>query len=188
MANILAIAGSPSHPSRTYAIIEYATTLLQQEGFHTDIFSVRDFAAEDLVFGRYDSPNLEHPKALLEKADGVIIATPIYKAAYTGLLKAFLDLLPQKALFGKVVLPIATGGTLAHLLAIDYALKPVLSELGARHLLGGVYAVDNQIQRQEDGSLQLDEKIDQRLKHSLRDLVEAVKQAQPKAKELVSAV
>ena len=31
-------------------------------------------------------------KAILEKADGVIIATPIYKAAYTGLLKTFLDL------------------------------------------------------------------------------------------------
>lgn len=101
MANILAIAGSPSHPSRTYGIVEYATTLLQQEGFHTDIISVRDFPAEDLVFGRYDSPNLQQPKALLEKADGVIIATPIYKAAYTGVLKAFLDLLPQKALLAK---------------------------------------------------------------------------------------
>jgi FMN reductase len=139
-----------------------------------------------LVFGRYDSPNLEQPKALLEKADGVIIATPIYKAAYTGVLKAFLDLLPQKALLGKVILPIATGGTLAHLLAIDYALKPVLSELGARHLLGGVYAVDKQIQSLADGT-QLDEEIDQRLKHSLRDLVEAVKQAQPVSKELARA-
>jgi len=79
MPNILAIAGSPSHPSRTYGILEYAITLLQQEGFHTDIISVRDFPAEDLVFGRYDSPALEQPKALLEKADGVIIATPIYK-------------------------------------------------------------------------------------------------------------
>ncbi len=186
MPNILAIAGSPSHPSRTYGILEYASTLLQQEGFHTDIISVRDFPAEDLVFGRYDSPALEQPKALLEKADGVIIATPIYKAAYTGVLKAFLDLLPQKALLGKVVLPIATGGTLAHLLAIDYALKPVLSELGARHLLGGVYAVDKQIQW-SDGKAQVDEEIDQRLKHSLHDLVIAVKQAAPVSKELARA-
>lgn len=187
MANILAIAGSPSHPSRTYGIVEYATTLLQQEGFHTNIISVRDFPAEDLVFGRYDSPNLEEPLALLEKADGVIIATPIYKAAYTGVLKAFLDLLPQKALLGKVILPIATGGTLPHLLAIDYALKPVLSELGARHLLGGVYAVDKQIQWLSDGKAQLDQEIDQRLKHSLHDLVEAVKQAQSGSKELARA-
>lgn len=187
MTNILAIAGSPAHPSRTYGILEYATKLLQQEGFHTDIVSARDFPAEDLVFGRYDSPALEPVKALIEKADGIIIATPIYKASYTGVLKAFLDLLPQKALYGKAILPIATGGTIAHLLAIDYALKPVLSELGARHLLGGVYAVDKQLQRQEDGSVQPDEEIEQRLKHSLRDFVEAITHAQPTSKELAHA-
>lgn len=174
MANILAIAGSPSHPSRTYSLVEYTTNLLQQQGYNIDIISVRDFPAEDLVFGRYDSPNLEQPKALLEKANGVIIATPIYKAAYTGLLKSFLDLLPQKALLDKIIFPIATGGTIAHLLAIDYALKPVLTELGARHILGGVYAVDKQIQRQQDGSIQLDEEIEQRLQHSLNDFVKAV--------------
>lgn len=174
MANILAIAGSPSHPSRTYSLVEYTTNLLQQQGYNIDIISVRDLPAEDLVFGRYDSPNLEQPKALLEKANGVIIATPIYKAAYTGLLKSFLDLLPQKALLGKIVLPIATGGTIAHLLAIDYALKPVLTQLGGQHILGGVYAVDKQIQRQQDGSIQLDEEIEQRLQHSLDDFVKAV--------------
>ena len=178
MSNILAIVGSPSHPSRTYGLVEYANTLLQQEGFHTDTISVRDFPAEVLKYASYKSPALEEPKALLEKADGVIIATPIYKAAYTGLLKSFLDLLPQEALRGKVVLPIATGGTIAHLLAIDYALKPVLSELKARHLLGGVFAVDKQIQLQADGSVQVDEQIDQRLKHSLHDLIEAVKRGQ----------
>src|SRR5918912_82296 len=47
------------------------------------------------------------------------------KAAYTGLLKAFLDLLPQYALGGKTVLPLVTGGTPAHVLTVDYALRPV---------------------------------------------------------------
>lgn len=185
MTNIVAIAGSPSHPSRTYGLLEYANRLLRQENFKVTVISVRDLPAEDLVFGRYDSPALEQPKALLEEASGIIITTPIYKAAYTGLLKAFLDLLPQKALLGKVIFPIATGGTLAHLLAIDYALKPVLSELGARHILGGVYAVDKQIQWQTDGTVQLDEEIDQRLKHSLHDFREALNRAQPVSKEVV---
>ena len=120
MTHILGIAGSPSHPSRTYGLVEYASKILSQQGFTVDIISARDIPAEDLVFGRYDSPALEKPKALLEKASGVIIATPIYKAAYTGVLKAFLDLLPQKALAGKVILPLATGGTIAHLLSIEY--------------------------------------------------------------------
>lgn len=174
MPNILAIAGNPTNPSRTYGLVEYANALLQQEGIHTDTIAVRDFPAEDLIYGRYSSPALEPIKALLDQADGVIVATPIYKAAYTGLLKAFLDLLPQEAFADKVVLPIATGGTIAHLLAIDYALKPVLSELKARHILGGVYAVDKQLELQPGGSIQVDQEIDQRLKHSLRDFVEAI--------------
>ncbi|MBD2165583.1 NADPH-dependent FMN reductase [Calothrix membranacea FACHB-236] len=174
MVHVLAIAGSPSHPSRTYSLLEYASKILVQQGITVDIISVRDIPAEDLAYGRYDSPALEKPKALLEKAEGVIIATPIYKAAYTGVLKAFLDLLPQKALVGKVVLPLATGGTIAHLLAIEYALKPVLSELGARHILSTIYSIDKQIQVQADGSIELDAEIAQRLQDVLSDLVKAI--------------
>ncbi|BAY07479.1 NADPH-dependent FMN reductase [Calothrix sp. NIES-2098] len=187
MTNILAIAGSPTHPSRTYALVEYAVQNLSRQGLNTNIISVRDIPAEDLAYGRYNSASLEQPKALLEKASGVIIATPIYKAAYTGVLKAFLDLLPQKALAGKVVLPLAVGGTIAHLLSIEYALKPVLSELGARHILGTVYAVDKQIQIQPDGSVQLDEEIDQRLQDSLKEFALAVNHSQNLAKELTHA-
>ncbi|RCJ24683.1 FMN reductase (NADPH) [Nostoc minutum NIES-26] len=187
MTYILAIAGSPSHPSRTYGILEHTAKLLGQEGLHVDIISARDLPAEDLVFGRYDSPALEQPKALLAKADAVIISTPIYKASYTGVLKAFLDLLPQKSFSGKVILPIATGGTIAHLLAIEYALKPVLSELGARHILGTIYAVDKQIQWQSDGSVQLDEEIDQRLKEVLKELVKAVKYSAAESQQLAHA-
>lgn len=187
MTNILAISGSPSHPSRTYGLVQYAADLLQPEGFHVDILSVRDFPHEDLVFGRYDSPALDPVKAQLEKANGVIIATPIYKASFTGVLKAFLDLLPEKGLRGKAVLPIATGGTIAHLLAIDYALKPVLAELGARHVLGGVYAVDKQLQKQDDGSVIPDAEIDLRLKHSLSDFVAALNSPQAAPRAFVSA-
>ncbi len=184
MAHILAIAGSPSHPSRTYGLLEYATQIISQQGLQTEILSVRDLPAEDLVYGRYNSPALEQPKALIEQATGIIIATPIYKAAYTGLLKSFLDLLPQKALTGKILLPLATGGTIAHLLSIEYALKPVLGELGARHILSTVYAVDKQIQIQPDGYLQLEVELNQRLQDVLKDFVKAVNHAQANVKQL----
>ena len=61
----------------------------------------------------------------------MVVSTPVYKAAYSGVLKVFLDLLPQFGLAGKVVLPLVTGGTASHVLAIDYALRPVLLALGA---------------------------------------------------------
>ena len=88
---------------------------------------------------------------LIEHAQAVVIATPLYKASYSGLVKTLLDLLPQAGLAGKIVLPIATGGSLAHLLALDYALKPVLSSLGARHHLPNVFASDADLPATEAG-------------------------------------
>lgn len=65
------------------------------------------------------------------------------------------DLPPKRALEHKVVLPLLIGGSIAHLLAVEYALKPVLSVLGARIQLAGVYAVDQWIVRAEDGGYDL---------------------------------
>jgi FMN reductase len=44
-----------------------------------------------------------------------------------------------------MVLPMATGGSIAHMLAVDYALKPVLSALKAQEMLQGIFADDSQI-------------------------------------------
>ncbi len=82
-----------------------------------------------------------------------MIGTPVYKAAYAGLLKSLLDLLPQYALTGKTVLPLATGGSTAHVLAIDYALRPVLSSMGASHIVQGWFTVDKDISVGDDGTL-----------------------------------
>jgi FMN reductase len=65
---------------------------------------------------------------------------------YTGLLKAWLDVLPQLALTEKTVLPLATGGSLAHALALDYALRPVLQAMGARHVVQGYLVMDRYIE------------------------------------------
>jgi FMN reductase len=93
----------------------------------------------------------------------VIVATPVYKAAYTGVLMAFLDLLPQLGLTGKTVLPLATGGTVAHVLAIDYGLRPVLQSLGARHVLQGLFIVDKLLTRTAAGELEIEHEARGRL-------------------------
>jgi FMN reductase len=84
------------------------------------------------------------------------VATPIYKAAYTGLLKALLDLLPQYAFADKSVLPLATGGTTAHVLAIDYALRPVLTSLGAAHVAQGYFVLDRFLTAADTGEIVID--------------------------------
>jgi len=87
----------------------------------------------------------------------------VYKAAYSGLLKTFLDVLPQFGLRNKVVLPLATGGSIAHVLAIDYALRPVLSSLDPLHVVNGLFILDKQITVLESGDVQLDADVDQKL-------------------------
>ncbi len=171
---IVSIAGSPSHPSRTSAVLNYASSLLRLEGLDVDLIAVRDLPAEDLLFGKFDSLALNKAKASIEQASGIIIATPIYKASYTGVLKAFLDLLSPGAFSGKVILPIATGGTLAHMLAIDYALKPLIATLGARYILGGVYLLDTQIQVNDLGSVTLEAEISERLQASLYEFINVI--------------
>ena len=95
----------------------------------------------------------------------------MYKAAYSGLLKTFLDVLPQFALRGKVVLPLATGGTIAHVLAIDYALRPVLSSLDPLHVVNGLFVLDKQISVLESGEAELDADIDQKLNGALEQFL-----------------
>jgi FMN reductase len=113
----------------------------------------RTLPAEALLGADYRHPAIARAAALFARADGVVIGTPVYKAAYSGLLKSLLDLLPQKALEGKTVLPLATGGTTAHVLAIDYALRPVLSSMGAAHIVQGWFTLDKHITTAEDGTL-----------------------------------
>jgi FMN reductase len=61
----------------------------------------------------------------------LILASPTYKASYTGLLKLFLDVFPAGSLSGTVVVPLLTSGGEAHRYLADIHLRPVLSELGA---------------------------------------------------------
>ncbi|TDT60138.1 FMN reductase [Enterobacter sp. AG5470] len=142
---VVTLAGSPRFPSRSSALLEYARERLSAQDIEVCHWHLHNFAPEDLLYANFDSPALQTLIEQLKSADGLIVATPIYKASFSGALKTLLDLLPERALEGKVVLPLATGGTVAHMLAVDYALKPVLSALKAQEILHGVFADDSQV-------------------------------------------
>jgi FMN reductase len=110
----------------------------------------------------------------VEGAAGVVLVTPVYNAAYSGVLKAFLDILPQFGLRGKVALPLAVGGTVAHMLVIDYALRPVLASMGTPYVVGGVFLLDRWIHGHDSGELIIDQEVAQRLQQSLHELGRAV--------------
>ena len=174
MSDVLFISGSPSSSSRSGALFTHSLAwVAQNSGFQTASVSVRDFPPEDLIYAKYDSPSFDGFKAQVHSARAVIISTPVYKASYTGALKALLDILPQHAFRGKVILPIATGGSAAHLLAIEYALKPLVSVLGATNVLQGVYVIDSEISTVE-GKPVLSAEIQTRLEASLTQMTETL--------------
>ena len=183
MPLIVALSGSPSNTSRTLLLAREVVARLGRSGFDVAVINVRELPAEDLLAGRSDGPEVQRAVALLARATGVVVATPVYKAAYSGTLKVFLDLLPQFALAGKAVLPLATGGTIAHVLAIDYALRPVLASLGARHVLNGLFLLDKQIERLADDGIRLEEQAEARLTALLDELAIAARFAGPQGSD-----
>lgn len=177
MPFILLLSGSPSSTSRSNALLDRAQARFVDAGIAVTRFGLRDFPPEDLLFGKFDSPVFDSLKKAVDNADAIVVATPVYKAAYTAGLKAILDILPQTALRGKIVLPLVSGGSPAHQLAIDYALKPVLSALGATDLHQGVYFVDKQLALGSDGQLSFgDEALQARFEEALLRLITQVNQ------------
>jgi FMN reductase len=150
--SILLIYGSPSRPSRSAALLEaIGQRLALRSSLAVDRLDIRELPGQALLQADWEHPAIVKALKQVAQARAIVIATPVYKAAYSGVLKIFLDLLPQTALKEKTVLPLATGGSPHHMLALDYALRPVLQSLSARHILPGVYATDAQLPRSPAG-------------------------------------
>jgi FMN reductase len=151
MATVLTISASPSATSKSAATRRLVDEQLGALGHSVNALDARDLPPAALLGADTSHPEIAKALELFERAQGVVVVTPVYKAAYSGLLKTLLDLLPQTGLASKVVLPLATGGAKAHVLAIDYALRPVLSSLGPAHVVQGYFLLDQDITREPDG-------------------------------------
>jgi len=172
---VVSLGGSPTVRSRSGIMLERSKQWLHKHGVEVATFHVRDFAAEDLLHANFSSPQVREFVQRVSEADGLLVATPIYKASFSGALKTLLDLLPERALSHKVVLPIATGGSIAHMLAVDYALKPVLAALKAQEMLQGIFADDSQITYGEGSApAQLAPALEQRLYGALDEFTGAL--------------
>lgn len=174
MADILIINGSPSANSKTRALLNNVAGVLEGKGHAVRRLNVRDLAAEDLMLARADAPSIAAAVAEVERADALVIGTPIYKAAYSGLLKTFLDLLPQFAFENKTILPLATGGTLAHVLALDYGLRPVLASLNPRHVVGSYFVLDRGMLIDANGVATLDAEVEAKYLTAVRAFTDSL--------------
>lgn len=148
--SILALSGSPSSTSKTARVAQHVLGKVTGEGLAGRHIKLRELPPDALLRADLSAPQIADAVRAIEGAQGIVIATPTYKAAYSGLLKVFLDLLPQFALSGKVVFPCATGGSLAHMLALDYGLRPVLQSMGPRHIIQSLFLPDADVRSEGD--------------------------------------
>ncbi|WP_017688380.1 NADPH-dependent FMN reductase [Paenibacillus sp. PAMC 26794] len=175
MKKITIISGSPNEKSRVNGVVNYAKETLEQSGCEVSMIEVYSLPPEDLMHANFNSKPIQSANAKVEEAAGIIIASPVYKTTYTGVLKAYLDLLPQKGFKDKIVAAYFVGGTISNLLSIDYALKPLLASMGCKCFAENVFAVDNQIERAEDHEqnihFHMSEEVLQRIDTSTSDLI-----------------
>ncbi|MBA4538272.1 NADPH-dependent FMN reductase [Bacillus aquiflavi] len=158
------INGGNSMTSRLTGIENEIKANLQAVGIAFNVIQVHQLPADDLITANYASDEIINHLSLVSEAEIIFVLTPIYKGSYSGILKTFLDLLPQKGLQNKIVIPVAIGGSIAHLLALEYSLKPVLSILGATTISSPIYIVDKQVQKLANGQFSLDVEAKDRIK------------------------
>lgn len=124
---VVVVVGNPQPQSRTRTAAELVGGLVADGGPVTTI----DLAELGPALLEWGSPAVAEAKATLLAADRVVVASPTYKAAYTGLLKLFLDQFGHGELGGIPTVPMMTGGSRDHSLAVEVHLRPVLVEIGA---------------------------------------------------------
>ncbi len=126
------LVGNPKPQSRTLQIARLAAAAVSRAAGLPGGQEVIDLSglARRLLLDE-PSPAVEDALDQVSHADLLLVASPTYKATYTGLLKVFLDRLGYQALSAVTALPLLVMRVPDHALAVEVHLRPLLLELGA---------------------------------------------------------
>jgi FMN reductase len=152
VTNVIGLAGSLAATSRSTALVTYVLELLAARGVPGELIELSELQANALL-GRGHDRDVDAALARVAEARLLVVGTPIYRASYTGQLKAFFDLLPRAALAGCTVGLIATGGIPHHALAIDHGLRPLVASLEGLSAAHAIYATDADLETFPAGPL-----------------------------------
>lgn len=142
---LVAVSGGLQRPSKSAALAEHLLDLIANELRCEQRLIELGQLAPHLAgaIWRSQLPNtVKQELEAVEQADILVVTTPVYRGAYTGLFKHFFDFIDQDALIDKPILLAATGGSERHALVIDHQLRPLFSFFQARTLPLGIYATD----------------------------------------------
>lgn len=124
-ADLVVVSAGDSATSKTRALASLAIQL----GGGGRLIDLSDLPA-DALLGRRTDPAVDAAVAAAGGAGVLVLATPVYRATYTGALKAFLDRFPADALARTAVVLAATAASPAHFLSLDTGGRSVVASLG----------------------------------------------------------
>ncbi len=144
-AHVAVVVGNPKPGSRTLD----AALRVARELTGRDADLVVDLADLGVRLLDWSDPEVSRLVAEVGDADLVVVASPTYKATYTGLLKLFLDRFAGGTGLTGVAIPLMLGAGPTHALAPEVYLRPLLTELGGVVPVRALYVIDSQHDRPE---------------------------------------
>ena len=143
-ATVVGVVGNPKPRSRTYQMVAaVAEAFAVSSGGRVE--TVIDLVDVKPWLFDFGAPQLAAALEQALRADVLVVGSPVYKATYTGLLKAFCDHVSQGQLAGRLALPTMMGGADQHALAVELQLRPLLVELGATCATPGLFVLESQV-------------------------------------------
>ena len=167
---IVGVTGSLQAPSKTITLVESITAdLAQRLAAEVRLIKVNELGPSFAgALSRAEvSPEVEAALGAIETADVLVVASPVYRASFTGLFKHLFDFVDQFSLVDTPVLLAATGGSERHALILEHQFRPLFSFFQALTLPVGVYAHDSDFTDYRISSPRLVDRIDKAVAKSL---------------------
>jgi FMN reductase len=144
VVNVVSLTGNPRPRSRSH---ELCRTLAAEiaRALGTSSLADVDLAPLSSRVLDPDDPDARTAVSTVLAADVLVVASPTYKATFSGLLKAFLDRFGTGALKGIRAVPVLLGGAPDHRLAVDVHFTPLLLELGATVPVRGLFVLEAEL-------------------------------------------
>ena len=143
MSKLAVIVGAVTRPGRLNKAMTRMCEMARElePGLETDLINLAEYRIA-FADGRAPEEYGDDTAAVVARvraADAVILATPVYRATFTGALKNLLDQLPIETLMGKPCGIVAMGATAHHYLGAEWHLRDVLTWFGALTPPSSVY-------------------------------------------------
>jgi FMN reductase len=159
---VVAVSGSLTHPSKTTALVEeIVATLGRALPIESHLIALHELGPSLAGALKRSQLPVEAEAELqrIESADVLIVASPVYRASFTGLFKHLFDFVDQYALVDTPVLLAASGGSERHALIIEHQFRPLFAFFQALTLPLGVYAHESDFTGRQISSARLLDRI-----------------------------